>query len=164
MLHAYHNAATAFVELNNLDIAERYYAEALAGYDQQGNSAGKANTEWELARTLVLRGHFEQGARALDAARRNLLDLGLRVDHGLATLDWATARLALNRSEGVAAACAEIMMHYESEGATRNARLALAYVHEALRQGTASPSLIRQVRDYLTQLQRNPFALFQPAT
>jgi tetratricopeptide (TPR) repeat protein len=162
--HAYHNAATAYAELHNVDKAERYYAEALARYDELGNSVGKVTTEWELARVLVLRGRLEEGSKALDLARRNLLELGLREDHALATLDWAGARLALNRPEAVATACREIMLHYESEGATRNARLALAYVQEALRQGTASPRLIRQVRDYLAQLPRDPSAIFQPAT
>jgi len=162
LAHAYHNAATAYVELSDLDKAERYYAEALARHDEQGNAVGKANCEWELARMLVVRGRLQRGANALDTARRRLLQLGLREEHALATLDWAGARLALNHPEGVAAACREIMVHYESEGATRNARLALAYVHEALRQGTATPQLIRQVRDYLTDLPRHPEVTFPP--
>jgi tetratricopeptide (TPR) repeat protein len=162
LAHACHNAASAYAELGQLDRSERYYAEALARHEEQGNAVGKANCEWELARVLVLRGQLESGVRALEAARCSLFQLGLREDHGLATLDWAGAQLALNRPEGVAEACREIIPHYTSEGATKNARLALAYVHEALRHGTATPTLIRHVRHYLTQLPRHPSAAFQP--
>lgn len=161
--HASHNAATAYVELGELDRAEAYYVDALAGYDEQGNAVGKANTEWELARILVLRGQLEDGAAALEVARKKLLELGLRDDHGLATLDWAETRMALDKPEGVADACREIMPRYDSEGATRNARLALALLQEALRKGVATPRLVHQVRDYLAQLPDNPTAEFRPA-
>lgn len=162
--HAYHNAAGQYAELGQLDKAQWYYAEALGRRDVLGNAVGKANTEWQLARLLVLRGELEEGAKCLSVSRRNLLEMGLREEHGLATLDWAGARLALGWPDGVAAACREIVVHYESEGADRNARMALACVHEALRQGTATPKLLRDVRNYLTQLPRNPSVAFQPAS
>jgi tetratricopeptide (TPR) repeat protein len=159
---AFHNAATEYAELRDFEKAAAYYSEALARHDLLGNAVGKANTEWELARLLVLRGELERGASALADARKRLLELGLRQAHALATLDWAEARLASRRPDGVAAACQEIMLRYESEGATRNARLALAYFHEALRQGKATPALVHDVRSYLAKLPRNPELRYQP--
>ncbi len=160
---AFHNAATEYAELRDFEKAAAYYSEALVRHDLVGNAVVKANTEWELARLLVLRGELERGAIALVDARKRLLELGLRQAHALATLDWAEARLALQRPDGVAAACQQIMLRYESEGATRNARLALAYVHEALAQGTATTTLVHGVRSYLAQLPRNPQLRYQPA-
>lgn len=160
--YGFQNAAISYAELGEIDKAERYNAEALARYDELGVDVEKARTEWELARLLVLRGNLDQGAKALDLVRRELLDLGLRDDHGLATLDWAGVRLALDRPDGVADACREIIVHFDSEGATRNARLALAHLQEALRTGEATSRLVLGVRDYLKQLPRDPAAVFQP--
>lgn len=162
--YAYHNAANECAEIGVFDKAQRYYTEALARLDAMENVVGRANAEWELARLLVLCGNLEHGSKALDTSRRRLLELGLQEEHALATLDWAGARLALKQPDGVAAACREIVPRYESEGAERNARLALAYVHEALRQGTATPALVLQVRSYLAQLAHNPSVAFSPAT
>lgn len=162
--HAYNNAAIKYAELGDFEEAQRHYTEALARHDELGNAVGAANTEWELARLCALRGELESGEKALAVARRKLLQLGLKEAHALATLDWAEARLALQKPEGVAAACREIVLRYESEGATRNARLAMAYAHEALARGTAEPALLREIRNYLLQLPGKPSVAFRPAT
>jgi tetratricopeptide (TPR) repeat protein len=145
LAYGFQNSAIAYADLGDIEKAERYFAEALAIYDELGVTVEQVRTQWEMARMLVLRGKLESGAGALELARQRLRDLELREDHALATLDWAGVRLALNRADGVAAACREIMLEYESEGATKNARLALAYVEEALRHGSATPRLVRQV-------------------
>jgi len=160
LAYAYQNAAVAYAELPNLDKAERYYLEALALYDELGVAVEKARVEWELARMLALRGRLHDAAIALDRARAKLFELGLRDDHALATLDWASVRLAVGRSEGVAQACRQIIVHFESERATRNARLALAHLAEALGAGQATPALAQTVRAYLRDLTRHPAALF----
>ena len=160
--HAFNNAANEYAELGELEKAKRYYAEALTRHDALGNEVAKANIEWDLARLLVRRGELEEGSEGLATSRQRLMKLGLQEEHALATLDWAGARLALSQPDGVAEACQEIVVRYESEGATRNARLALAYVHEALQQGTATPALLLHVRGYLAQLPQNPSVAFEP--
>jgi len=162
LAYAYQNAAVAYAELADLDKAERYYLEALALYDELGVAVEKARVEWELGRMLALRGRLHDATSALYIARRKLFELGLRDDHALATLDWVSLRLATDRSEGVAEACREIIVHFKSEGATRNARLALAHLTEALRAGQATPALAQSVRAYLEDLARHPGALFSP--
>jgi len=44
----------------------------------------------------------------------------------------------------------------------KNARLALAYVHEALARGNATPALVRHVRLYLKALPSRPNEAFVP--
>jgi hypothetical protein len=51
---------------------------------------------------------------------------------------------------------------FESEGMMQKARLALAYVHEALARQRATPALLRSVRTYLAQLPRRPDISFTP--
>ena len=98
----------------------------------------------------------------LDTSREALQQLGLRDDHALATLEWAEVRLALNRPHGVAKVCREIFLQFDSEGMTRNARLALAYLHEALASQSATPDLVREIRLYLKALPQKPSAVFAP--
>jgi tetratricopeptide (TPR) repeat protein len=159
---AANGAANAYLELGHLDTAERYYTEAFLIYDELGLATEKTRVEWSLALTLVRRGELEAGATRLDVVRVDLGGLGLRNDHALATLDWAAARLACDQPAGVAEACKEIVVRFESEEMMRNARLALAYVHEALARGTATPALLQHVRDYLDLLPDRPTVPFVP--
>ena len=155
-------AANAYLELSRFEEAERHYLEALVLFDELGLSTEKARAEWALALVLVRQGDLDAGAARLDGVRTELLRLSLVNDHALATLEWAAARLAAGRLEGIAAACREIMVRFESEGMMKSARLALAYVHEALARGTATPELIRHVRTYLELLPDDPQRRFVP--
>jgi len=161
MAHGFKNAALASTNLHDLENAERHFADALAIYDELEMTIEKARVAWALASIPVARGRLEEGAMALDSARRDLLRLGLKDDHGLATLEWAEVCLALGRSD-VQQACRQIMLEFESEGMMQKARLALAYVHEALARQRATPELLRSVRAYLTQLPRRPDLAFTP--
>lgn len=164
LAYGFKNAAEALVILRNLEKAERYYSEALTLYDELGVLVESARCEWLLARVLGLRGGLQRSAESLEAARLKLWGLGLRDDHALATLDWSEMRLALDRPDDVAEACRQIIVHYESEAMTRNARLALACLHEALRKRQATPRLVREVREYLALLPRYPDRPFVPST
>jgi hypothetical protein len=98
----------------------------------------------------------------LEAARKELAALGLTNDAALATLEWAEARLAAGEPSGVAAACARVVMAFGSERMERNARVALAFLHDALRAGTATPEIVRHVRSYLERLPSAPERAFAP--
>ncbi|HYC88296.1 MAG TPA: hypothetical protein VEO54_03725 [Thermoanaerobaculia bacterium] len=156
--------AAAGVSLNNgaLEKAEQQYTEALVLFDELGLVTEKARAAWFLALVLVQRGDLAAGAQSLDVVREEPRRLGLHNDHALATLDWAAARLALGEMEGVAAECRTILIRFESEGMMRNARLALAYVHEALARGQATPALLKHVRLYLELLPTRPDVAFTP--
>jgi tetratricopeptide (TPR) repeat protein len=159
---ARNDAANAYLNLHEFDTAERNYIDALVLFDELGLATQKARVAWSLALVLVRRGELAKGAERLDTARGELQRLGLLHDHGLATLDWAAARLALGDTAGVAEACKSIVIRFESEGMMRNARLALAYVHEALARKAATPALLQQVRMYLADLPTHPDGAFVP--
>lgn len=159
---ALNDAATAYLNLDRFEEAEQRYVEALVLFDELGHATERARVGWSLALLLVRRGELAEGVARLDAAREELQRLGLLNDHGLATLDWAAACLALGESTGVAEACKKIVVRFESEGMMKNARLALAYVHEALARHKATATLLRQVRTYLERLPLRPDAPFIP--
>jgi len=150
------NAAEVLVELQSLPNAERYYSEALALFDGFGATVESIRSEWLLARVMGMRGALQVSVESLSLSRQRLFELGLLDDHALATLDWCEFRLALDEPTGVADACRQIIVRYESESMTRDARLALAHLQEAFRKENATPGLVREVRDYLATLPRNP--------
>lgn len=162
LARALNDTASAYLNLGQLERAEQSYIDALVLFDELSLATEKARVGWSLALVLVRRGEIARGATRLDAARAELQRLGLLHDHGLATLDWAAARLALGELDGVAEACKGIVMRFESEGMMKNARLALAYVHEALARRTATPALLEQVRMYLKLLPSRPTSTFAP--
>jgi tetratricopeptide (TPR) repeat protein len=164
LAYGFQNSALAHVALGQLDQAERQFAEAFALYDELGVESEMARIEWALASIPVARGELQKGASMLEAARLNLLELGLRNDYALATLEWVEVMLALGQPKHVEAACRAILVEFESEGMKRNARFALAHLHEALARHRATPDLVRQVRTYLQRLPRRPTTPFTPAT
>jgi len=159
---AMNNAAVAYTDLRQLDRATSYYTKAIALFDELQRPTEAARARWALASILVASGELPRGIAALAAAREELASLSLMNDAALATLEWAEARLAADMPAGVAEACRTIMMTFGSEGMERSARVALAYLHEALARGTATPKVVRHVREYLRDLPSTPERAFAP--
>lgn len=162
LVRGLHNAAVAHADLRDLDRATTYYAEAMALYDELDLPTEKTRARWGLASALVVAGELQAGIAGLAAARKELAALGLTNDAALATFEWAEARLAAGLPEGVVEACRAIVVTFGSERMERNARMALAYLNEALRKGTLTPKIVRHVREYLRDLPSEPERAFAP--
>lgn len=160
LAYALHNVGVAYMELGDLDVAEDCYAEAVARYDELDAAAEKVRVEWALGSLAGARGELHRADTLLNRARAELRRAGLRNDHALATLEWVEVRLALSRSDGVVPACREILLQFENEGMMRNARMALAQLHQALAGQRATPDLVRQIRLYLRDLPHQPAVPF----
>ncbi len=162
LARALQNAGTSYLSAQNHVKAGQRLLEAVSIFDRLGLSTERARGMWKLANVSVAEGHLSEGATQLAEARLELTRLGLMNDAALATLEWAEVRLAIDVPEGVADACQAILVEFESEGMTRNAQVALAYLHEALRSGAATPKVVRQVRSYLEGLPSRPSLPFVP--
>jgi tetratricopeptide (TPR) repeat protein len=160
LARALNDAANVYLELKRADDAESSLVEALIIFDELGLATERARVSWSLALLLVRRGDLAAGASRLNTARDELARLKLVNDHALATLDWAFARLAIGDPSGVAAACKQIVVRFESERMMKSARIALAHLHEALAAGRATPDLVSDVRKYLEHLPAQPDASF----
>jgi tetratricopeptide (TPR) repeat protein len=150
------NAAMVYSRRGELDEAEPRYLEALLIFEEVGLMTELARTNWELANLSVKRGQLARGANLLSRAREELAAAGMTNDYALATLDWAAVRLGLGRTKEVAEACRRIVVVFESEGMTREARRALASLQEALAHGTATSETVHRVRKFIEDLPRNP--------
>lgn len=162
LARALQNAGTSYLSAQDHVKAGQRLLEAVTIFDRLGLSTERARSMWKLATVVVAEGHLSKGARQLAEAQLELSRLGLVNDAALATLEWAEVRLAIDVPEGVADACRAILVEFESEGMTRNAQVALAYLHEALRSGAATPKVVRQVRAYLEDLPSRPSLPFVP--
>jgi tetratricopeptide (TPR) repeat protein len=160
LARALNDAASAYLELGILDDAQASLVEALVIFDELDLETERARASWSLALLQVRRGDLSGGATRLDAARDELERLKLVNDHALATLDWAFARLAIGDASGVADACKGIVVRFESERMMKSARIALAHLHEALAAGSATPSLVTEIRTFLAHLPAHPDASF----
>jgi tetratricopeptide (TPR) repeat protein len=161
LARALQNAGVSYLSAGEPSKAVRCLLEAMAIFDEIGLATERARSMWKLATVLATEGKLAESARQLDQARAELLRLGLVNDAALATLEWAEVQLALSQPEGVADACSSIVIQFEVEGMRRNASLALAYLHETLRSGSATPSIVREVRAFLTELPNRPEIPFE---
>jgi tetratricopeptide (TPR) repeat protein len=156
------NAALSYTAIGDYARALSRDLEAFTLFDQLGIVIERARVNWKLGSLLIARGNLAEGIKSLERSRTELQELGLINDAALATLEWAEARLGVGQPEGVSEACHQIVVVFESGGLLRKARIALAYLHEALRTGSATPALLRHVRLYLEQLPSHPSSSFSP--
>ena len=86
----------------------------------------------------------------------------MTVDAALASLDVAELLLAQDRYEEVEEICRSTMQAFELAGLSYTARAltALAYIREAAIQRRADRTLVRNVREYIRELPRQPNLLF----
>jgi tetratricopeptide (TPR) repeat protein len=161
LARALSNAANCYARLRTYDTANSYYVDALAVLDELEVPTECARLSWAMAALQVERGAFDEGLAALDQCRLRLIQLGMANDAALATLDLVAALLAVDRPDRVPALCREISITFSSEGMTRSAKKALAYLSEAVASGQATPEKVRHVRGFLERLATHPQEEFQ---
>lgn len=70
--------------------------------------------------------------------------------------------LAIGRPETVPLLLRDVVVTFASEGMMRNARIALAFLKEAIEQNRLTPDLIRHVRKYIEHIPSHPSVRFMP--
>ena len=159
---ALQNAGTSYLAAQEHSKAGVHLLEAISIFDELNLATERARSMWKLASVTIAQGDLKEGLTRLEEARSDLEKLGLTNDVALATLEWAEGRLAAGLPEKVAETCRAILVDFKSEGMLRNARIALAYLHEALSSGAATAHTVHQVRTYLEELPSWPEQPFAP--
>jgi tetratricopeptide (TPR) repeat protein len=151
----YQNVATCQLRLSELDTADTYYERALSLYRALGLETERVRTQWSVGCVRIARGEISEGLAQLREARRELEELGLRSDAALVTLDLAETLLATGTRAAAAEAAelsASLVESFTAVGMTGHALTALAFLREAFAAGTATPDLVRHIRQYLEAL------------
>jgi tetratricopeptide (TPR) repeat protein len=162
MGRALQNCGEAYLLLREYERAIPYYLEAYAIWDELGLEAERIRTNWSLATVETETGETESGIRRLDQTYRAFEALGIVNDAALARLPLAEVLLSVWRAEAVPDLLRNLVVSFASDGMMRNARIALAYLNEAVEQNRVSAGLIRHVRSYIERIPLQPTARFVP--
>jgi len=87
----------------------------------------------------------------LRQTQRDFESLQMRTDSALVSLEVVEVLLANQQIEEVPNLCRQLIENFTSAGLTANATAALAYLREAITTGSATPQIVRHVRNYLEQ-------------
>lgn len=155
----YGNVANSLLGRDDRATASSYFAQALSLYEALGLETEKIRTRWSLGRLQLQGGEWNAAVERLRQSKQEFETLGLTSDAALVTLDLVEALLARGEKREVSQLCSGLVKSFTGVGMTGNALTALAFLQEAVSIGSATPVLIRHVREYL---ERMPLAAEQP--
>lgn len=156
------NLAHVYRKRGKVELAIHYYDCASALLNDIGARTETVRIRWNVAVMLAEAGKVTDACDRLRDLSREMDHLGMTSEAALAGLDVAELLLAQNRYEEVAEICRTTMEAFELAGLsyTTRALTALAYIREAATQRRADRALVRNVRDYIQKLPRQPNLLF----
>jgi tetratricopeptide (TPR) repeat protein len=151
-------------KLNRINDALQYCDAAAVLFANLGAHAESARTQWQVATVLATVGRVEEAQLRFERVRQTFQHLGMAGPATLVSLDIAELMLARGQFDSVEAICRAAMRSFELAGIPYTARAltALAYMHEAARLRTATPALVKHVREYIRRLPDNTNLLFAP--
>jgi len=159
---ALQNCAEASLRLREFEKARPLYIEACAIWDELGLDVERIRTKRSLATLDIETSRLEDGIKHLDETYRAFEALGISLDAALTRMELGEVLLRAGRPETVPDLLRNVAVNFASEGMMRNARIALAYLHEAIEQNRLSADLVRHVRAYIEQLPFQPNTAFAP--
>ena len=154
-----------YKKLGKVEASLRYYDAASSLLDDIGARTETVRIRWNVAVMLAEAGKVAEACERLRTLTSEMEHLGMTIDAALASLDVAELLLVQNRYKEVDDICRSTMKAFEVAGLTYTTRAltALAYIREAASQRHADRSLVRNVREYIRELPRQPNLLFAQA-
>ncbi len=159
---ALQNGGNCSIELGELQKAGESFFAALTLWNELGAEVERVRTRWSIGALLRAKGDLDGAIEHIDTARRAFEAMGVVNDAALARLELAEALLLAERPDQVPDLLRNVVVSFTSEGIMHNAKMALAYLREAVEAGAIEPRIIRHVRDYLGDLPTNPASVFLP--
>jgi tetratricopeptide (TPR) repeat protein len=142
-----HNIALCQVDLGMPERAIAVLHGCIAEFESRGLRTEAARSRGVCGRALIGAARPADAIPLLRQTARELAELGLVTDFGLAALEIAEALLALDRVEEVPAVCREVIARFTAAGLAAQATTALSYLREAeAAVGERSVRLVRAAR------------------
>jgi tetratricopeptide (TPR) repeat protein len=155
------NIGGCYARLGMLPQAREYIGRAIKEYERLGLKTYVLNRRRNLVRVLIQEGKFNLAVAELFDIRRAFLELGMPVvaaDTGL----WLVDVLYLaNRTSQVPSLCEELIKVFRDKKLPDEAAKALAYLNSSMTRGVQR-SDVRFVREFMTSLEANAGAVFNP--
>lgn len=162
LARALQTAGNCSIELRDYGKAAQQFAEASALWQELGRDVERVRTNWSIGALHKAMGDLDGAIERIDDARRSFEALGIVNDAAIARLELAEALLLAERADEVPDLLRNVVVSFTSEGIMQNAKMALAYLREAVEAGAVEARLVRHVRDYLEELPTNPASVFLP--
>jgi tetratricopeptide (TPR) repeat protein len=149
-------------ELRQFEPALRHYQIALDAFESSGSTSSAVRVRWNIAGVLLLAGRTRDAYPRLQAVRESLVSLGMHEEAALAGLEVVEILLIEERHAEVEQICREVVSYFETAGVPygRHALTALAYMRDAAAARKATVELVREVRQYVSRLPKQPNLLF----
>lgn len=151
-------------KLGHIDEALQRNEAAVAIFEALGIHTEPARMQWSIALILASAGRVDEARSRFEAVQITFERLGMTSEAALVSLDIAELLLAREEFAGVEAICRAAMESFKRAGIAYTARAltALAYMREAAQHKTATPALVKHVREYIRLLPRDGELLFAP--
>jgi tetratricopeptide (TPR) repeat protein/DNA-binding phage protein len=141
--------------------ARKLFQNALALFVDLQMPGEIVRTRWNLAHLVTFYEDIGRGLPLLRAVRDEFTKLGMIGDAAFVGLDLVRALYA-NEEPGEAAAwCRRIIPEFETSGATKNVREALAYLRAAAERREATADLAAEVRAFIERAPHHPDSVFR---
>jgi tetratricopeptide (TPR) repeat protein len=145
-----HNMALCAGAAGEFDDAARLYARAAAEFERLGATVNRVKCTYSIGRAMNAAGKYEDAVPVLAKAEVELEAAGLESDAALAALMRVEALLALGRPKEVPEICRGLVERFTRSGITGAAMTALAYLRETLALSRATPAIVRDVHQFLS--------------
>ena len=145
---ALQNAAICYREVGELNEAIDCFVKAIDAFECAGMMSARAKTRWTLARILMGQQQYQPALAMFTELRDEFSQLGMANEIAMVALDTAELLLVTGENAGVAAACRQAIDYFEKMQLTssQSALTAVTYLCEAAASGTATPSLVSELR------------------
>lgn len=151
--------------LGRTTAAMQYQQAAADLFELIGDQPAATRARWNIASMLGSEGQADESIRRLESIGAEFMSFGMTGSATEAALERAELLLAHKGDfESVESICRTAIQTLEAEGLayTAHALTALALMREAAHNRSATPKLVRQVREYLTRLPEQPNLIFAP--
>jgi tetratricopeptide (TPR) repeat protein len=158
----HNDLASVLVDLGEHEQARVHLESASALYRRLGLEAAELRLRWLEARISLSSGNLGEGIEQLREIERGFSRLQMSENAALVALDVVEGLLALEIHASVKETAQRLLDHFVSAGSAGSARRAFAYLREAIEHDTATPDLVRYVRQYMRRKSFQPALVFAP--
>jgi tetratricopeptide (TPR) repeat protein len=158
------NLGYCYWKLDRVDDALGSHEAAAEIYSQLDIATESARVRWNVASILSAAGRHDEAIARFQTLKTTFDGLGMASEASLVRLDLAELLVVRGEFAAVEDLCRAAMKNFEEAGISYTARAltALAYIREAAHSRTATPAVVKHVRDYLRRLPQEGELLFCP--
>jgi tetratricopeptide (TPR) repeat protein len=149
-------------KLGRVGEAIQFHQNAALILEDLGMESDAIRAKWNIAVVLATNGNIDEALRRLRLIQEEFTNRGMAGAAADVALEMAELLVARSSYAEAKAICHDVMQYVQTAGLahTAPALKALALIHEAVNNQTATPAVVKRVREYLQRLPNEPTLLF----